>query len=154
MKKQLPIIRRSDAKIGYPAAEDDDQFLFTNFVDTENYNVAKDFDNPQFLIVGRTGTGKSATLLQIEKTHDNVVRINPKDLSFKYVSNSDLVTTYNKMGLNLEVVYEFLWRHILVVELLKAKFGLKDEAKTKSFLDNVVNSIRPQRKRAFEYLSI
>lgn len=148
----LPIIRRAYSAIGHAAAEEDSEFLDANFVDVDAVEIIDDINSPKFLLVGRTGTGKSAILHKIENNKDNVVRIDPKDFSLRFISNSNLIKLYEELDIDLHLFYEFLWRHIFAVELLKIRFGLDDELKTKKFLTDILNTIQPKRRRAFEYL--
>ena len=52
--------------IGAAGAEDDSQFLSECFVDTGDVAVLLDHGDPKSVIVGRTGTGKTALLKYVQ----------------------------------------------------------------------------------------
>lgn len=147
------IIKKSGSEIGQAAAEDDDQFLFSSFVQNDAYNEATDFESPKFILVGRTGAGKTAILRNIENRNENVVRIDPKELTLRYVANSNILQYFRDIGVNLGMFYELLWRHIIATELIKAKYNVTDSGKPINVLDNLMVSVSPKRKRAINYLA-
>ena len=78
--------------IGALAAEQDAQFLQSCFVDTGAYELAQSGDDTRVIVVGRTGTGKSAILRMLELRHaQQVIRIQPENLALTYVSNSTVL---------------------------------------------------------------
>ena len=105
--------------IGALAAEQDTQFLESCFVDTGAYALAQAADDNRVIIVGRTGTGKSAILRMLESRHRNrVIRIEPENLALAYVSNSTVLSFFSDIGVNLDPFFKLLWRHVITVELL------------------------------------
>ena len=86
-------------RIGALAAEQDSQFLQSCFVDTGAYELAQAADDNRVIIVGRTGTGKSAILRMLESNHrSRVVRIEPETLALAYVSNSTVLNSLQTLG--------------------------------------------------------
>lgn len=148
-----PIIKKAYTSIGNAAAEDDEVFLFENFVRHDSYEVATDFDDPRFLLVGRTGAGKTAVLKHIEKYNERVINIEPKELSLKYISNSTIMQFLTALGVKLDLFYDLIWRHVIATELIKAHFGLDDQASTGNFLADLVGGLSSKRKKAIEYLT-
>ena len=147
------IVLKKGASIGEPAAEDDDLYLFENFVENHSYSVAMDVDSPKFILVGRTGAGKTAIIRRVERDAKNVVKVCPADLSLRYLSNSNIIQYLRGIGVKMDVFYQLLWRHVIATELIKAKFGLKDDGSTKNFLNTMIGAISQRRKKAIEYLS-
>jgi len=58
------------------------------------------------------------------------------------------------LGVNLEAFYKLLWRHVLVVEILKEKFQITTEEKQRSFLDSLWRRVTKSKRRekALAYL--
>lgn len=77
----MAIIVRSGISVGQLCAEDDASFLQNCFVDTVDVNRICDISSPRSIVLGRTGSGKSALLLRVEETQKNVVIIKPDSLS-------------------------------------------------------------------------
>jgi hypothetical protein len=151
-KPRNPITLRQGQNIGQPAAEDDDAFLFATFLDNYAYNSLCDLSSPKFLLVGRTGTGKTAILRKIEERFDRVIRIDPQELSLQYISNSDIIAFFQRNGVKLDLFYQLLWRHVIATELIKRHFCLDDEQRTKQFFRQISNLFNSKRKRALEYM--
>ena len=116
--------------IGALAAEQDTQFLESCFVDTGAYELAQADDDNRVIVVGRTGTGKSALLRMLESKHARqVVRIEPENLALAYVSNSTILNFFADIGVNLDPFFKLLWRHVITVELLNHHFqGRNDQS--------------------------
>jgi hypothetical protein len=123
--------------IGTADASDDDQFLFDVFVKLPQYQALIDENSNSSIILGRTGSGKSAIIRYVESDEENVLRIDPKSVSFDYVSNSDLIEKAEKIGVDLSIFYELLWKHIICVALIKKAFNITDEDKEISWFDRL-----------------
>lgn len=150
----MAITLRAGLNLGALSAEDDTRFLDSCFVDTIDMQRIGEIYNPKSIVLGRTGAGKSALLLHLEKTQDNVVRINPDSLSLNYISNSTIISFFESLDIDLDVFYQLLWRHVLVIELLQLKKQLSDEKSSKSFIANLFATFNPneKKKKALEYL--
>lgn len=150
----MVISLRAGLTVGALSAEDDAAFLKSCFVDTTDMSRIIDVTSPRSIVLGRTGAGKSAILLHIEATQDNVIRINPESLSLNYISNSDILRFFESLEIDLDVFYQLLWRHVLVVEVLQLKKQLSDDKISKNFIANLFSSFNPnaKKKRALEYL--
>ncbi len=123
--------------IGAAAAEDDSIFLSECFVDSGDLTRLKDCEDPKRIIIGRTGAGKSALLSRLEQECQNVISLSPHSLSLNYVANNNLIGFFEESGVNLSIFYGLLWKHILVVELLKCKFKITDEASYKNYMRQI-----------------
>lgn len=146
---------RKGASIGEPDAESDDRFLSHCFVDTGDYGTLVDCNNPRRIIVGRTGAGKSALIQHLIQNEENVIEISPDNLSLNYISNSDIITTLEKAGVKLDLFYTLLWKHVFATELLKRKYNLANEEKTKSWFSSFLPPLKKKdqgKERALEYL--
>jgi hypothetical protein len=109
--------------IGFPDAEEDMEMLRACFMETESFKEIATNDNPTRLLIGRTGAGKSATLIKLaEKYPKKVVTFNPEILGVQYVLNSDLFHKLEEIGVNLDPLFKFMWRHVLFITLLRKKY--------------------------------
>lgn len=146
---------RRDMKIGTRAAENDN-LLHDAFHDTGALTLLTDTEEPESLIVGRTGSGKSALLLHLERERPkNVIRINPKATSLQYLSNATALPELEEIGVNLSLFYHKLWQHVIIVELLREHFDIKNAEKQKNWLASFIPQLtgRDQAKAdALEYI--
>lgn len=145
--------RRNDT-LGSADAESDDYYLSDCFVETGDLNALRDCSNAQRIIVGRTGAGKSALIRMLKEVEDNVIELSPQNLSLSYISNSDILNFFEAAGVNLDLFYQVLWRHVLTVELLKYRYDLRTPEKSDSFLASLFGKIKNDRskEKAIEYL--
>ena len=110
-------------KVGYASAEEDLSFLKTCFVETDEYRALKDQDDLRQIVLGRTGSGKSALFERLKMDEpDRVISLEPHDLALTHVSNSTLIRYLSSLQVNLDPFYKLLWRHVLTVEILKKHF--------------------------------
>lgn len=120
--------------IGELDAESDDHLLSECFIDTGDYDTLTDCSKPQCVLVGRTGSGKSALLKRIVRYEERVIEIIPENLSLQYICNSDIIKSLEAAGAKLDIFYNLLWRHVLSTELLKYHYKLSTEEKTRNWL--------------------
>jgi hypothetical protein len=145
--------RKNDA-IGAADAEFDDRFLDSCFVDSGDLSALRDCHDPKRIIVGRTGAGKSALLKMLSKVENNVVQIAPENLSLNFLANSEVLRFFEAAGTNLDVFYQLLWRHVLVVELIKYHYGINNDGAQNSFLKSLAQVFTKDKAKqtAIEYL--
>lgn len=151
----IPFRFRKGASIGEPDAESDEYFLNACFVDTGDYATLVDCSNPHRIIVGRTGAGKSALIQHLIQNEENVIDLAPENLSLNFISNSDVITVLEKAGVKLDLFYTLLWKHVFATELLKKKFHLANEEKTKTWFSTFLPLLKKKdqsKERALEYL--
>ncbi len=150
----MAIVVKRSMTIGAISAEDDSYFLERCFVETDHSEQLADARNPKCIALGRTGSGKSAALLRISTSKLNSAQIKPEDLSLNYISNSTIIKYLDELGINLDIFYQLLWRHVIVVELLKLKKQFHDEQSANNWFSNIIDTFKPNKKRqaALEYL--
>ena len=113
---------KSTDTIGFASAEDDGEFLRECFVDTDEYKILKNKEDIRQIVLGRTGSGKSALFERLKEEENRVISIEPNELALTYVSNSSVIGYLSNLGVNLDPFYKLLWRHVLTVEILKKHF--------------------------------
>lgn len=137
------------------SAEDDAKFLTECFIETGQAAQLLDITGPKAIALGRTGAGKSALLYHVKQVEENIAEVDPEDLSLSYISNSDILRFFDELDINLDVFYQLLWRHVLVVELLKMKKEFHDQESARHWLAGIYNALdkNPKRRAALEYLT-
>lgn len=156
----MPTLNRSQFKfrkhdfIGTEDAEADDDFLFDCFVDTGDLAVLRDTADPRRIILGRTGAGKTALIRLLSKSEAHVVCIDPQELALQYLANSTIIRHLDGLGVNLDIFYRLLWRHVFAVELIRLKYSLHNEADQRGFFARIVELFRGDKRKtdALDYL--
>lgn len=123
--------------IGAAAAEDDSQFLSECFVDTGEIEALLDCESPQRVVVGRTGAGKSALLTEVGMRAENVISLQPHALALSFIANSNVIGFFESAGVSLSPFYNLLWKHVLVVELLKKRYSITNEDAQSTYMNSV-----------------
>ena len=141
MKKRLQSgsfkFQKND-RIGAAGAEEDLALLQECFVDTGDLALLESFDDNRVVLLGRTGTGKSALLTMLSSRNSpHVIHISPENLALTYVTNSTILKFFSSLGVNLDPFFKLLWRHVLTVEILSHYFPEKEGDKQKSLLDRL-----------------
>ena len=144
---------RKHASIGAADAEDDQDYLSECFIDTGDLEVLSDCDQPNCIVLGRTGSGKTALITRLNE-NDSSISIKPETLSFNFLVNSSILQFFMEAGVKLDLFFQLLWRHIFTVELLKKRYNIKNFRSKKSFIDRFSNLfIRDVKKeKAVNYL--
>jgi energy-coupling factor transporter ATP-binding protein EcfA2 len=123
------------------------RFLKDCFVDLPILKALKDVDSHQCLLLGRTGSGKSALLSHMEQTWPNVSRVVPKEAAFQFVANSTIIRVLGEIGVDLHVFYEYLWKHILCIHIIRECLGVKTEDHYSTMLRSVEAFVRRDQRR-------
>ena len=128
---------KKDMSVGAMDASEDSNYLYKCFVDTGYLSSLTDTDSPKSIVLGRTGSGKTALLNIISNENDNVINLLPQELSLNYITDSNIIRFFESTGVKLDLFYQLLWRHVLTVELIKKKFKINNENNKKSFFDTL-----------------
>ena len=105
MPKRTKFRFRKHDTIGSADAEGD-KFLEPCFVDTGDMEILCDCNDPRSIVVGRTGTGKTALLRRLLNLEERAIEISPESLSLSYISNSNIIKYLLGLGVNLDVFYD------------------------------------------------
>lgn len=142
-------------KVGALDAEADTDLLNKCFIDNGYLTQIMDVDSPASIILGRTGSGKSALLYKVAKTAQKFVKLDPNDISVRFLESSDIIQFFDSLGVSLDLFYRLLWRHVLTVEFLKLRYDIKSESDSRSFIDGLFNTFSRDvtKKKAVEYFN-
>jgi len=152
LKKSEFAFRASD-RVGFAAAEQDHAFLVSCFVDNGQYDELVRGDLRNHIVLGRTGAGKTALLERISERQNNAVRLDPEQLALNYLSTSTVLRFLTELGLDLDLFFGLLWRHVIVVDVLRSRFRIKDHDTKQHFFSVFATLFQsPKHQRALEYL--
>lgn len=140
--------------IGAPDAEADRDLLNDCFVDSGCLDLIRDTEKHSSIVLGRTGSGKSAILLRLQSLESHVTALNPLELAFRFIENSTIIQFFEKAGVNLNLFYRLLWRHVLITELIRNKYNFRDQRSLSRWFDNLIDRVdkNSPRARALAYL--
>lgn len=146
---------RPGSEIGSLDAEAD-AFLSECFIESTPYTTLLNFDaeSQDFkkrIILGRTGSGKSALLLQAIK--DGSIKKNDvveaESTVFEHITNNVFISELIQAGIDLRVFYKSLWLHVLIVKIIEITYTDKN-----SFFDRILEfSRKPYYKEMSEYVA-
>ena len=146
---------RSHDHIGAADAESDQAFLRDCFINTGEIDLLLDCNDHRRIILGRTGSGKTALLTQVAERTNGIINIKPESLALAYISNSTILQFVNELGVNLDTFFRLLWRHVFTVEIIKAHFRLDSAAAKEGLMDwlrSQFSDKRRQHEKALAYL--
>lgn len=142
---------KKNDRIGSSAAEDDSAFLYDCFIDTGDLSILKNIDDNRQIVVGRTGSGKSALLAKLsEIKSENVIKISPESLALTYISNSTIMNYFESLGVNLDPFFKLLWRHIFTIEVLNKHLSLDTPEKKRGVFERAFETIKTNAKKKKE----
>lgn len=150
--------RRQPAKrfsLGGEQAEAD-PLLHDSFFGTAQYESLSARDDQKCFVVGRTGTGKSAMLQQIEEEHaGHVIRISPEDLSLPYIAGLGGIKHLVENEVHLAPFFSALWKHIFLVEIIRHRYSVNSPAAKQNFLASLRDLISQDKSKlaALDYLN-
>ena len=140
--------------LGGEQAENDPLLEFVFYRSGDYHAIESRLDSRCF-IIGRTGSGKSAALQHLEESFPGkVIRITPEDLSLPYIVDLQVVRYLDSLDVHLDLLFTALWKHVLLVELIRHRYNVDSPAAKQNFLELLRERIRrdPAKKAALEYL--
>ncbi len=158
-KKGQPnrVVFQGGVRIGFADAEDDTDYLHECYVDIDQVQQVLNTEDPGSILLGRTGCGKTAAIMHIVSVQDNVIQIEPETLSLNFISNSNILSFFHGLGVNLDLFFQLLWRHVLCVELLNYHYNVKGKKKNfESILEYLKDTIGSNKSKrlALDYLKV
>jgi ABC-type arginine transport system ATPase subunit len=139
---------KKHVRIGANDALEDMNFLKECFVDTGERDILLDVKNPECVVLGRTGSGKTALLEMLNQHGHRVVRLSPEGLALSYLSNNQALKFFMEVGIDMDLFFRVLWRHILAVEIIKEHFDITNSSKANNLictdplrLDTMLNAV-------------
>ena len=132
-----------------------DPLLELAFVETGGYSAMESVRDPRCFVVARTGSGKSAALQHLqEKLPEHVIRVTPEDLSLPYVTDLQVFRFLESLGVNLDLFFIALWKHVLLVELIRHRYHIDSPNAKQNFITNLRQRIArdPAKVQALAYL--
>ena len=97
------IIFKRSMNVGTISAESDKEFLEQCFIETPEYEDLCDFNSKKMIILGRTGSGKTALLNKIKEDVDCYIEVRPDTFALQYITNVPFVNKLEKENVNLEI---------------------------------------------------
>lgn len=90
----------------------------------------------------------------MEELNEQVIRIEPDELSLRHISNSTVLSFFESLGVNLDIFYSLLWQHTFAVELIKSKYQIESPAATSNFFESLRSMISKDKKKkqALDYI--
>jgi hypothetical protein len=154
-KRTNPVICRYRDSIGNMSAELDDEFLFNCFVENGAIDQLIDLNSPKMILAGAAGAGKTAIVRHILATQEHAHQIDPLEMGMDYVTNSDVLNFLNRIGADLDLLFQVLWKHVICIELIRLKYKISNENKAKNFVARLFELFRnnERRKSAVDYLA-
>jgi hypothetical protein len=155
---------RKHDNIGANDAEDDSRFLSACFADTGDVDTLLDCSHPARIVLGRTGAGKTALALELQRRSENVISVNPEHLSLNYIANSTIIQYLSSLNINLDPFFKLLWRHVFAVTIIQDRFDVVDEDRQKGLFTQLLEHFESKesrtrkqrqserRKKALDYL--
>jgi hypothetical protein len=149
-----PILLQDGMEIGTGSAETDDEFLFECFIRYPPVDTCLEINNHGMVLVGRTGAGKTAILRYIKSQADHSVSIDPAEIAMSYISNSDCLTFLMAVGADLDLIFQYLWKHVLCIEFIRLYWNVGDEQSSRNIFGRLLGLFGrdDRRKKALNYL--
>ncbi|WP_331373238.1 P-loop ATPase, Sll1717 family [Sinorhizobium chiapasense] len=146
MTRNNNIITR-DIRVGKNAAEEDTELLFECFVDSSALHEAMDVNSNASIISGRTGSGKSAIIQYINR-RERTSFLSPVDMAMTHISNSDVLRFLNDIGADLNLFFQAIWKHVLLVEYIRLKYRITDEKNSTGWFNGIWQTFNTDRSKA------
>jgi hypothetical protein len=75
-------------------------------------------------------------------------------MSMSYVSNSDFLNFLTDIGADLDLIFQYLWKHVLCLEFIRLRWRVKDESTSRTIFGRFVDIFNkdPRKTKALKYL--
>ena len=120
-----------------------DPLLDDAFVDNGSYSRLLSQGDAHWFVVGRTGSGKSAVIRQLEQQHPNqVTRIDPRELAFQHITNLNAIRVLLSLNVRLEPFFHALWRHLILCQVIRHRYENPTEESTRGLFNRLRERLR------------
>jgi hypothetical protein len=137
-----------DFNLGGEQAEAD-PLLDRAFYESGVYTALESQTNPHCFVIGRTGSGKSAVLQRLyDTTPKHVIRIDPENLSLPYIIDLGVMKYLRDLGVHLDPLFIALWKHVLLVELIRHRYNVDSPEAKSNFLATLRERIKRDSSKA------
>ncbi|MDH1276177.1 P-loop ATPase, Sll1717 family [Acinetobacter johnsonii] len=105
-----------------------DIFLEDYFWETQVFNDLTCFDENDYsfskrVIVGRTGSGKTALLKKINSLPNmKSVTIEAESMIFEHIKNNVFINSLIENDIDIRIFYKSLWLHVLLIKVIELTF--------------------------------
>lgn len=141
------IVFSDSVNIGQNGAEHDDEFLFKCFIDHPAYSEVTNVNTPTTFLLGSTGAGKTAILRMINKNEENVSDLAVHDMSMNHIANSDTILFLTSLGVDLNLFFQALWKHVFCIEYIKVAIRARDREGFRYKIGRMLDALTPGRPR-------
>lgn len=130
-----------------------DAFLRDYFLETQAYSDLLSFDNNEFsfkkrVIVGRTGSGKTALLSRVSSLENiKSETVEAESMILEHIKNNVFISTLIENKIDIRIFYKTLWLHILLTKVLKLIYPKAN------LLTSLINLVDTESKLATEYVN-
>lgn len=140
--------------VGAADAIEDKTYLINCFLDNGSASILQDLSDPRCVALGRTGVGKTALLEVINSDQERIINLDPSMLAISYLANNELIRFFAESGVNMDLFYRLLWRHVLIVEIIKAHYNIINEQSRDSFTKRIweMMTVSKAKKEALNYV--
>ncbi|RWC26984.1 MAG: DNA repair ATPase [Mesorhizobium sp.] len=142
-----------DIRVGKNAAEEDEDLLYECFVGNTALNEVLDVSTNASILSGRTGSGKSA-IIQYVTRNKNAAFVSPSEMAMTHIANSDVLRFLHDIGADLNLFFQAVWKHALLVEFIRLRYKIRDEQQSRNWFLVILDRVKGDRSkaRAIEYL--
>lgn len=133
-----------------------DHLLSKAYWDNGDYEAIESREDKRCFIIGRTGSGKSAAFQHLtEQQPEKVIKIDPESLSLPYILNLNIIQQLMAAGVHLEPFMKTLWKHVIVVEVLRHRYKIHTPEQKQNILFQLMEKLKkdPGKTKAIEYLN-
>jgi hypothetical protein len=134
---------RERDRIGHPSAEDD-ELLLDCFVDTGTVDALAALEDRRNLLVGRTGTGKTALLRYLARKEHGAIELDPDSLAFHHVANSNAIPYLRERKVSLLPFFKRLWKHILICEIVRRRYRSEE-----TLMERLMRFLKPEMRKQY-----